>query len=313
MVPKPNDDGNTQQDKPLGGLDTAKILDLDPRAYPGGIAIWGALPPVYNTSCCPPDSGVHVHARLKPGGLKCIDETFDIVLVHYGDASSFKITGKDAASYNISTILGLRLKSFPCPQCGEIHSDHEERAVRYHTDYVCGQCGAIAEDNELSVSNPAMLLKDLCGDIKPDRPINDPSGRKIAVHQLQYSGGVQIWGSNPAILWTSPKLEEGGIHFHGFVHKNTVPTVDETFGMLSLDGSLLDPQMVRVLMAQQSLEYLIPYLATLRCPACGHAHFEALGDCATPHQDHSCESCSHIFRSETPLVSNPLIEQLGCF
>ena len=55
------------------------VLLLDPTQYPGGIAIWGALPAVYDTSIAPQDSGVHVHARMVAGGEKSIDETFNIV------------------------------------------------------------------------------------------------------------------------------------------------------------------------------------------------------------------------------------------
>jgi len=42
-----------------------KVLQLDPSTYPGGIAIWGALPTVYDTSICPPDAGVHVLPNSK--------------------------------------------------------------------------------------------------------------------------------------------------------------------------------------------------------------------------------------------------------
>jgi hypothetical protein len=94
-----------------------KVLQLDPKAYPGGIAIWGALPSVYDTSTCPSDCGVHVHARVKVGGTKAIDETFDAVEVQLQHqpaqrAASFVINGDDASQYNIAAILKVDFATF---------------------------------------------------------------------------------------------------------------------------------------------------------------------------------------------------------
>lgn len=45
--------------------------------FPGGLALWGAVPPVYDTTEGPLDKGVHIHARKKVGGEKVIDRTYD--------------------------------------------------------------------------------------------------------------------------------------------------------------------------------------------------------------------------------------------
>jgi hypothetical protein len=87
-----------------------------------------------------------------------------------------------------------------------------------------------------------MLLKELCGDVLQERAIVDPVDRRIPVRQARFPGGVQLWGSNPAIIWTSPKLEEGGIHFHGFNRRTLQPTVDETFGRLDVDGRIVNSE-----------------------------------------------------------------------
>src|SRR6266566_1064318 len=47
-----------------------KVLMLDVSKYLGGVGLWGALPPILNTSNVPVERGVHVHARVKPDGLK---------------------------------------------------------------------------------------------------------------------------------------------------------------------------------------------------------------------------------------------------
>jgi hypothetical protein len=44
------------------------VLELVPSAYPSGVALWGALPPVYDTTSLPVERGVHVHARSAAKG-----------------------------------------------------------------------------------------------------------------------------------------------------------------------------------------------------------------------------------------------------
>lgn len=294
-----------------------RILDLDPNAYPGGIAIWGALPTVYDTSICPPDHGVHVHARMAVGGKKSIDETFDVVQVHVttqGSLNSFAINGSDSSNYNISTILKRQVTYLRCPSCDHVHSDTGELAVTPHCDHQCEKCGSMFSGGVPSISNPVMLLKELCGDVLQDRPIKDPVKRTIRIQQQKYSGGIQLWGSNPAIIWTSPKPEEGGIHFHGFHSRVATPSVDETFGTVDVDGLRLDPEAVRHLMAQQALEHLIPHLVALDCPQCGQPHFDRFDLATRPHPRHTCERCQAQFDSPEACaltVSNPMIRSVA--
>jgi hypothetical protein len=158
-----------------------------------------------------------------------------------------------------------------------------------------------------------MLLKELCGDVLQDRPINDPVQRRIPVRQARFPGGIQLWGSNPAIIWTSPKLEEGGIHFHGFNRRTTQPTVDETFGRLDIDGVHIDPEALRYLMAQQVLPDLIPRLTTLTCPHCESPHLDKSDEAIDPHDAHICEHCQTHFNSTTPCVSNPVVGMIPGF
>src|SRR3984893_15227399 len=63
---------------PISAEDT-QALDID--KYEGGIALWGAVPPVYDTTTQPIDRGVHVHARTTAGGAKEMDRTFRAVRI----------------------------------------------------------------------------------------------------------------------------------------------------------------------------------------------------------------------------------------
>src|SRR5438105_12337256 len=51
-------------------ISESETLTLDLDNFGGGVALWGAVPPVYDTTRLPLDRGIHVHARQIPGGQK---------------------------------------------------------------------------------------------------------------------------------------------------------------------------------------------------------------------------------------------------
>jgi hypothetical protein len=59
-------------------------LNLD--RFAGGVALWGAVPPVYDTTRLPLDRGIHVHAREVAEGPKVHDNTFRAVSVTGGQS-----------------------------------------------------------------------------------------------------------------------------------------------------------------------------------------------------------------------------------
>jgi transposase-like protein len=289
-------------------------LNLDPTLYAGGIALWGALPPVYNTSDLSDRAGIHVHARHKVGGKKAIDDTYDAVEVNFinseGRLQSFVVDSEDAVNYNISTILKKQLKCLVCPNCQIVHRDHGPLALHYHQQHQCEHCCCDFSDTEPSISNPIMLLKKIFGDQQQDRTVIEPSDRNLHIHQSDWHGGVQVWGSNPAILWTSSKSEETGIHVHGFRQTSSKPAADETFSKVEIDGIIIDPEMVRYLMAQQALALLESHVCSLDCPKCKHPHFDRFDMATIPHSTHRCEICGHHFDSPSDrpyAISNPFI------
>ena len=56
-----------------------EILTLDLNKYLGGVALWGAVPAVYDTTRLPMDRGIHVHARPTPDSEKETDFTYRAV------------------------------------------------------------------------------------------------------------------------------------------------------------------------------------------------------------------------------------------
>jgi hypothetical protein len=102
-------------------------LELDAGAYSGGVALWGAVAPVYDTSGRPIEAGIHVHARRRSGNEKEIDGTFSGVCLIYRrdlfDERLIHITAEAAVQYYISRFLGRKIKYLFCPDCSTPHRD----------------------------------------------------------------------------------------------------------------------------------------------------------------------------------------------
>jgi ribosomal protein S27E len=139
------------------------------------------------------------------------------------------------------------------------------------------------------VGNPIAGTRRACG-VSERKPV--PSARRLDIRQANYPGGIQIWGSNPAFLWTSPKDEEEGIHVHAFLEGRTRPKLDDTYGEVVIDGVRLDAAMVRVLMAQNALPSLCDRVRSLDCPSCGESQFAVGRDAHTPTAAHACGKCA---------------------
>ena len=85
-------------------------LNLD--QFAGGVALWGAVPPVYDTTRLPLDRGIHVHARENPGGDKVHDATFRAGKVTGGKLppGGLMISELDAVYYMVSSIFGFGIR-----------------------------------------------------------------------------------------------------------------------------------------------------------------------------------------------------------
>ena len=281
-----------------------KVLELDAQAHPGGIALWGAVEAVYDTSSMPPEIGIHVHARSTQHGQKEIDDTFDAVVVKLSSTEQANITGETAISFYLSRFLKRGVKLLRCPHCGEAHLDAGYFAVKPHRKHMCQGCGRHFNDTEKSISNPVALLQVVQRNVPPVR-----APRTLDVEQASYSGGVQIWASNPALVWTSDRPEEAGLHIHLYDVQGNL-TVDDTFDHVVLDGIELNETHIQYFMAQQALSYLSDKIVNLVCPKCDTPHFD-VGDLAFfPHIEHTCDQCGEKFISNGRrklVVSNPFV------
>jgi hypothetical protein len=263
---------------------------------------------VYDTTPQPMDRGIHVHARLTPESEKELDFTYRAVqLVGKGLPDEGAVVSDiDAIYYMISSVFGFPMIYVTCTHCGWPHLDKDWFAVHPHRRHLCAGCGKLFHDQVTGIGNPIMGVREACGFEEHKVAL---AAETLDIKQSEYPGGIQIWGSNPAFLWTQPKHEEEGIHVHAYLEGRTEPKMDETFREVTIDGIQLDPVMVRVLMAQNVMPSLKGRVRSMGCPNCGHPQFDAGEAAYVPAPTHTCSECGRQF--PTPgktrnAVANPL-------
>jgi NAD-dependent SIR2 family protein deacetylase len=291
-------------------LKRADVLEIDTRAYAGGIALWGAVPPVYDTTRQPLDRGIHVHARAIAGGDKLIDQTFRAVLLRTYNAAGmpveFSVSDLDAIYYMATAVFGYGIRYIECTYCGHPHLDKDWFSVHPHRRHLCAGCGRNFRDTEIAIGNPIAGIQEAIG----HRTRIRPSKKKLRLRQRDFPGGIQIWGSNPAIVWTSGKHEEAGIHIHAFKEDGGCALPDDTFCEVVIDDIKLDPIQVQTLMAQSALPHIAGRVKEISCTKCGEPKFATKESAFTPAVTHHCDQCSREFPSTGRLrkvIANPMI------
>jgi hypothetical protein len=287
----------------------AEVLNLDIADFPGGIGIWGAVPAVYDTTRLPMEHGVHVHSRETPVGEKRIDWTYRRVVLSDSTKPIGVIDELDAIYYMVSRVLGLTIREVICGHCGHQHLDKDWFAVHAHHRHLCSGCGHYFRDpGEDAVGNPVVAIRTSLA-VTPTHPkrIN----RKLSIRQAEYPAGIQIWASNPALLWTRPLDEEAGIHVHVYDDKGQ-RVFDDTYSDLVVDGISIDAEMLRIFMAQSTLPHLRGRLRTISCAHCQHIQFDTGLNAVIPRCERDCSACGREFSipGRRKAISNPVVEIL---
>jgi transposase-like protein len=272
----------------------------------------GAVDAVYDTTGMKPESGIHVHARGRSDGSKEIDDTFDAVAINSKrdlfDSQQTMVTSVTAVNFYLSRFLKRDIRYLRCAHCDEMHLDSGYFAVKPHRRHLCHGCGRYFNDTGKAVSNPIASLHATLGlydQIMP--PIRAP--RMLNVRQSEYRGGMQIWASNPALVWTSERPEEEGLHVHLFRNAGDID-VDDTFDRVTVDEIELNEPQVQHFMAQQALPHLANKVVSLKCPHCEFAHFDGGELGFFPHINHECAQCKNVF-SATVVADVSLVTLLS--
>ena len=302
-------------------IKTSEALTLDPTDFPGGIALWGAVPAIYDTTRLPMERGIHFHARLQVGPNKDVDHTYRKIAVKKRGGQLFErqieVNELDAVYFMVASVFGKPVKYIQCPRCGYPHLDKDWFAVHPHQSHLCHGCGRNFRDEAPGIGNPVALLQEELDGSGNRRLITAP--KVLNLKQADWEGGIQIWGSNPAILWTADKAEEKGIHVHAYRRDGEEAKIDGTFNKVTIDGIELDPEMVRYLMAQSAMPHISERIIPVMCPRCGTYHFDRGELAYTPHEVHKCDSCGTKFQAPGRLkmtIGNPMrktVAELGRF
>ncbi len=70
------------------------------------------------------------------------------------------------------------------------------------------------------------------------------------------------------------------------------------------------PEQVRAYMAQSAMPHLEGRVVDLACSQCGEPHFEQGEHAFTPHIDHECHGCGHVFQAPGQIkktIGNPFV------
>lgn len=283
----------------------SETLTIELDEYSGGVGVWGAVPPVYDTTTQPIDRGIHVHARKAARGEKCIDKTYRRVRVAQRDAH-IAIDELDAIYFMVSLVFGLEPEEVICTHCRASHLDKDWFSVHPHRSHLCASCGKHFRDDRIAVGNPAAAAASLM----EQRPAPQPARKTLTIRQKDYPGGLRIWGSNEAILWTATRPELTGIHVHAYKAQNRMPHVDETFAAVTIDDVDLDPEAVRTYMAQMALPHLAGRVVAGWCRDCGTMSFDRGEDAFRPTIERACKECGGTLDVEgrfRKVVTNPLV------
>jgi hypothetical protein len=283
------------------------MIEVD--RYPGGIGIWGAVPPVFDTTRLGIDRGIHVHARKDPRGDKEIDHTYRRVRIKSGDITAH-VEELDAIYFMVSMIFGKDPEEVICTHCGAPHLDKDWFSVHPHRRHLCAACGRHFRDDKVAVGNPAATI----ATILRGRLTSTHATKTLTLRQKDYLGGIRLWGSNHAIVWTAKKAELTGIHVHAYKVRAGMPhpdDIDETFGAVTIDGVVLDPEAVRIYMAQMALPHLAARVVAGRCVRCDRLGFDRGAAAISPARGRTCARCQGALQTKSrfrKVVVNPLVD-----
>ncbi len=282
---------------------TERQLDLDMNI--GVVSVWGAIEPAIQIGQVPHEvGGVHVHRRLSPGADKDLDGAYDIVRLVKG-RTEVVVESMAAVAFTISELAGQTVTAQRCPKsaCGGMHIDEQKFATYPHVKHLCNRCGRNFRDRSPSISNPLADAYERLSLRRPPPP--STVARCIDLDRSNFSG-IALWPSNAAIVSSSTQAEDQGVHVHAW-NPDGEQVIDETYGVVYLDGEEIDPDLLRALAVQRAVAHDTPILST-PCTACGVSLLSPRGGWIEPATSHPCD-CGAVTRTRRRVFLNPLADK----
>ncbi len=222
------------------------------------VGVWCSMPPAITSAGVPRRRRpkIHVHMRNEVDGDKVLDSDVDALTVRYGatgdlfaatNMTTVNITPPAAFEFVTALESGRAMGYVACRDCGAPHLDLGEFGRVAHTKHLCGNCGRDGiRSAEPIASTPLKPLHDQFssepGFVDADRTLNldDYPGAAFA-----------IWASTPAVLWTSRRPQERGIHVHLSIDGKR--KFDDTYGSVIYQGEELRRAELLAVMIENTL------------------------------------------------------------
>jgi hypothetical protein len=268
-------------------------FDLDNDRFSGGIAVWSAISPVLETTSENCMMGIHVHARRSNDNPKTIDVTtdkFKLIL----DGRETIITEKMAFAYRVCRVLDIPMKTIRCLNCDALQFDSVRDIPHRKSKKACNNCGKEVAQSRKFFANP---LSELQERFFKTQPKTVDSRKRLNIDPKNYSGGVRIWGTAQAILWSSNRAEESGIHVHAY-DSQMRKVIDDTYGEVWYGDTHLPVRQVQLYTIQKSIKSLNGKICCLSCTHCKKTHLDDGEFAIRKHTIHLCEHCGKKFSSQ---------------
>ncbi len=285
-----------------------KVFDIDISIYKS-IGIWGFLKPIFDTTNINNvDCGVHLHLRRKDNEEKIIDDTFDKLIIKNGEEYIGAIECDKAKAYTLTKTAGFSVDKIYCKHCGAIHTDTNYLAVYPHKKHLCFNCGREFFNKKRNISNEIIEIVEKIEKYHTRKYIK--SKKKSNINLKDFKGGIKIWASNPAILWTLQRAEEEGIHIHCY-DKDGKKLIDDTFGEVYINGVRLDYLEVRLYMAQVNIPQINKKIISAKCKRCNTPLFSKKEKAFIPSTKFICQKCNYENKFKRKYIFNPIVDKLN--
>jgi len=273
---------------------TIKTFNLNLDEFPAGVSVSCVLPPIFDSTPVPSQSGIRVCGAHQDGYE--LDQVFSGVRILGSSIrnSSFRITGQDGLRHAIRTIVQDRLRLPSCPRC--------RRSYLWSEGITRCDCGHIFH---ISSDPIGELQKALCA----PGSTSHTSRRILRVNSDDVIGGLMVRLTGPSIVSTRNDMHEEGLIVGRYDSRKQ--SVIESLGVLNgieIEGAIFTAEQAHCWFAQRILRHLLPVLLSMRCPKCLNYHFDRERLAISPHRMHQCEFCGHRFVVENGRrsISNPI-------